>query len=105
MEEVIAKCELLGQFPFRVVGRVIVAHDQTSGITPCHILVHLATINLVLLLVVAMHEVAGQQIRRYVLCSIKWLYRQVGGKACVGLSIVKWLRQSSIGVAILIDLS
>src|SRR5262249_34701635 len=67
MEEVIAKRVLLGQFPFRIIGRVIVAHNQTCRITPRHKLGHLSAINLQLFLVEAVYEVAGRLIRSYVL--------------------------------------
>ena len=108
MEEVVGQGVLLGQFAFRQIGRVVVAHHETGGVAPGNELIHLAAIDLILLLIVAVDEIAGDVVRLDVLRRIERGDRQVRREARIGhrwlLIVVDRLRQGRVGGTTLIDL-
>ena len=76
--------EVIGQRVLRRFGRererrrVVVAHAQALRVAHLRELVHLAAVDLLLLLVVAMHEVARRDRRRHVLVDVERRVRQRG---------------------------
>jgi hypothetical protein len=67
----------------RQAGGVVVAEGQALGVAPVGEAVHSATIDLVLLAIVRMDQVARPLIRRHEAGDVEGLVRQIGGKAGV----------------------
>ena len=109
VEEVVGHRVLLGQLALGHVGGVVVAHDQAGGVGPGDELVHLAAVDLVLLLVVAVDEVAGLLSGGTYWRQSKGATGRLAGKRGSGrgrLQVgVDRLGQRGVGLAVLVDLA
>src|SRR6266508_1239826 len=108
VEEVIGHGVLLGELAFRHIGSIVVTHRQAAIIAPGHKLVHLAAVDLILLLIEAVDQVADLLIGRHITGDRKGLHRHIRREARIGTSRlqigVDRLRQRCEWLAVLIDL-
>ncbi len=83
VEEVVGQRILLRIGPELGLAGVVIAHDQPAGVRIEGELVHLAAVDLLLLLVEAVHQVARHLVERHILPDIEWLVRQSLGEPVV----------------------
>src|SRR5262249_16610020 len=109
LEEIVAEDVLSREAAERQRGAVVIAHDQAAGVAPRDELVHLPAVDLKNVLVVAVHRVAGELVRRDVASKIERRHRKVGGDSWVGrsggLAVVDGRGKRRIELAVLVDLA
>ena len=106
--------EMIGQHiafgigPERQLAAVVVAHGQSAAVGDRGELVHLAAVDLDLLLIIAMHQIAGELIQRGIAVGGEGLVGKVGREARIGhgrlLAGIHDRRQRGKGLAVLVHL-
>src|SRR6266545_529175 len=108
VKEVVGQRVLLGQLAFGQDGGVVVAQRQSSSLILGHELIHLAAVDLLLLLVEALGQVANQLVRRDELIDVERPHGQVSREARVGayglLVAVFRLRQCGVRLILFVEL-
>ena len=110
MKKMVAERVLLRQLSLGQIGRVVVAHRQAGGIGPGDEAVHLPAVDLQLLVIEAVDQIAGSILGPNEFRQIERAVGQIGGKSRSAVSFgdflvsVDRLRQSFVRHALLIDL-
>src|SRR5256712_2372539 len=109
LEEVVAKSVVPSEPAEREGGAVLVAHPTPAGIAEGDELVHLPAVDLEHVLVVAMHGVASQLVRRDVTPEIERRHREVGRNPGIRrpgrLAVVDGRGKRGVELAVLVDLA